>query len=238
MKIEKINDNQIKCTLTRSDLASHQLRISEIAYGTEKANGLFRDMMDKASLELGFELEDIPVSIEAIPVSMDCIILMITRLEEPSDADPELSGLTVLKELFGRDYSDDFPSSDTITDDLFPDMLSRPENYQQGPTALSGRTESGNRCLMSFESLDIVIEFVQQIADCPIQSSSLYRADDKSCYYLYLEFASKNSSYAYVSTAALEFGRPEPAYASRIACLKEHCEHLIEGDAVQKLSAI
>ena len=37
MKIEKINENQIRCTLTRQDLEDHQIRLSELAYGTEKA---------------------------------------------------------------------------------------------------------------------------------------------------------------------------------------------------------
>ena len=37
MKIEKISDNQIRCTLTRADLAERQLQLSELAYGTEKA---------------------------------------------------------------------------------------------------------------------------------------------------------------------------------------------------------
>ena len=45
MKIEKVNENQIRCTLTREDLASRELKISELAYGTEKAKSLFRDMM-------------------------------------------------------------------------------------------------------------------------------------------------------------------------------------------------
>ena len=43
MKIEKINDNQIKCTLNRSDLASRQIKLSELAYGTEKAKSLLQD---------------------------------------------------------------------------------------------------------------------------------------------------------------------------------------------------
>ena len=50
MKIEKINDNQIRCTLTREDLENHQIRISELAYGTEKAKKLFRDMMQQAHI--------------------------------------------------------------------------------------------------------------------------------------------------------------------------------------------
>lgn len=67
MKIEKISDNQIRCTLTRADLADRQLQLSELAYGTEKAKSLFRDMMQQAAFEFGFEAEDIPLMIEAIP---------------------------------------------------------------------------------------------------------------------------------------------------------------------------
>ena len=60
MKIEKLSDNQIRCTLTRADLAARQLQLSELAYGTEKAKSLFRDMMQQAAFEFGFEADDIP----------------------------------------------------------------------------------------------------------------------------------------------------------------------------------
>ena len=85
MKIEKINDNQIRCTLTREDLENHQIRISELAYGSEKAKKLFQDMMQQASYEFGFEAEDIPLMIEAIPLSADTIILIITKVEYPEE---------------------------------------------------------------------------------------------------------------------------------------------------------
>ena len=71
MKIEKVNDNQIRCTLTREDLAERQIKLSELAYGTEKAKMLFRDMMQQAAYEFGFEADDIPLMIEAIPLSAD-----------------------------------------------------------------------------------------------------------------------------------------------------------------------
>lgn len=91
MKIEKINDNQIRCTLNKYDLASRQIKISELAYGSDKAKMLFRDMMQQASAEFGFEAEDIPLMIEAIPISADCIVLMITKVEDPEELDTRFS---------------------------------------------------------------------------------------------------------------------------------------------------
>ncbi len=87
MKIEKINENQIRCTLTKEDLLSRELKLSELAYGTEKAKSLFRDMMQQAANEFGFEANDIPLMIEAIPLSTDSIILIITKVEDPEELD-------------------------------------------------------------------------------------------------------------------------------------------------------
>jgi len=91
MKIEKVNENQIRCTLTREDLADRQIKLSELAYGTEKAKSLFRDMMQQAAYECGFEAEDIPLMIEAIPLSADTIILIITKVEYPEELDTRFS---------------------------------------------------------------------------------------------------------------------------------------------------
>ena len=91
MKIEKVNEHQIRCTLTKEDLAKRQLKLSELAYGTEKAKSLFRDMMELASCEFGFEAEDIPLMIEAIPMNSECIVLIITKVENPEELDTRFS---------------------------------------------------------------------------------------------------------------------------------------------------
>ena len=91
MKIEKVNEHQIRCTLTREDLATRELKISELAYGTEKAKTLFRDMMRQAAYECGFEAEDIPLMIEAIPLNSECIVLIITKVEDPEELDTRFS---------------------------------------------------------------------------------------------------------------------------------------------------
>ena len=64
MKIEKVNDNQIRCTLTREDLDSRHLKLSELAYGTEKAKSLFREIMARGDYDFGFDAEDIALMIE------------------------------------------------------------------------------------------------------------------------------------------------------------------------------
>ena len=57
MKIEKINDSQIRCYLSGEDLAKRQLKLSELAYGSEKAKKLFQDLMQQAAFQFGFDAE-------------------------------------------------------------------------------------------------------------------------------------------------------------------------------------
>ena len=87
MKIERVNDNQIRCTLTEDDLKGRNLKISELAYGSDKARALFRDMLQQASAQLGFEVEDVPLMIEAIPLNGNCIVVLITKVDDPEELD-------------------------------------------------------------------------------------------------------------------------------------------------------
>jgi len=142
MKIERINDNQIRCTLTRSDLASRQLKLSELTTGSEKARELFREMMQEAYREYGFETDNIPLMIEAIPASADCLILIVTKVQNPEELDLRFSGLNGLSEDTGSqnlpfDEEDDFDKGDDLFDPLpvggqaeleMPDISDKKEN--------------------------------------------------------------------------------------------------------------
>lgn len=114
MKIEKINENQIRCTLTKQDLAERQIKLSELAYGTEKVKMLFRDMMQQAAYEFGFEAEDIPLMIEAIPMSADTIVLVVTKVEYPEELDTRFSK-----------FSD--PDSEYLEEDMLLSDMQNPQ---------------------------------------------------------------------------------------------------------------
>lgn len=137
MKIERISENQIRCTLNKADLADRDLRLSELAYGTDKAKSLFRDMMQQASYELGFEAEDIPLMIEAIPVNQDCLILVITKVEDPEELDTRFSKFSnpisidmTAEEDYDSDHSSHLEEADDETDTSEKDETSEEQNQK------------------------------------------------------------------------------------------------------------
>lgn len=122
MKIEKINENQIRCTLNKYDLASREIKLSEFAYGTEKAKSLFRDMMQQASYEYGFEVDDHPLMIEAIPLSSDSIILNISKVEDPDELDTRFSKFSPAYDE-SDDINDSIDDYDEDSDDSADEII-------------------------------------------------------------------------------------------------------------------
>lgn len=102
MKIERINDNQIRCTLTGQDLAERHLQLSELAYGSDNAKQLFQEMIQQASYELGFEADDLPLMIEAVPLSGGSLMLNVTKVEYPEELDTRFSNFTPSHDSFGQ----------------------------------------------------------------------------------------------------------------------------------------
>ena len=125
MKIEKISETQIRCTLTKEDLLRRQLKISELAYGSEKARVLFREMMQQASYEFGFEAEDIPLMVEAIPLSTESVILVITKVEYPEELDTRFSRFSDEPEETDPDYADNMRRPEPEGADSVLDLFRR-----------------------------------------------------------------------------------------------------------------
>ncbi len=117
MRIEKINENQIRCTLSREDLEQRNIKLSEFAYGTPKARTLFKEMMRWASYKFGFEAEDIPLVIEAVPVSSDGIILIVTKIPYPDELDTRFSSFADLSDITptSGDYDEDYEDIDDLS---------------------------------------------------------------------------------------------------------------------------
>ena len=103
MKIEKINDRQIRCVLTKEDLETRKIRLSELVCGGEKARGLLRDMVIRAARELNFSFNNNPLMIEAVPSGKDQLVLIITRVDDPKELDSRFKQFSGLGEKAKKD---------------------------------------------------------------------------------------------------------------------------------------
>lgn len=248
MKIEKINDNQIKCTLNKSDLASREIKISELAYGTDKAKDLFRDMMQQASYEFGFEAEDIPLMIEAIPVSSDCIVLLITKVEDPEELDTRFSKFA--PSIEDSEDNDDFDDTEGSNDvlDIISDMtnfISKIKDSVSNSTVSEDTSAKENsetnreiftRCY-SFSKLDDVISACEYASGLFNEKSSLYKTPD-SKYYLIFTASQRTPELISMCNIFSEYSEKVKITFFSEAYFAEHYECIISENAIQKLSKL
>ena len=257
MKIEKVNEQQIRCTLTREDLANRELKISELAYGTEKAKTLFRDMMRQAAYECGFEAEDIPLMIEAIPLNSECIVLIITKVEDPEELDTRFSKFAPSVHE-DEDYDDD--TEDLI--DVFSEgadevlnmlrKMSVSDIPESPAKAVSSAGEASQRSavkenphtqpssqLFSFATLHDVTRLARVAAPTYKGVSTLYKDETNGSYLLLIGSNMQSAAeYNRVCNLMSEYGKPEKAVMSAKAYLEEHYEPLIKDHAIEALAQI
>lgn len=166
MKLEKLNDNQIRCTLNKSDLDKRELRLSELAYGSAKARALFRDMIQQASIELGFEADNIPLMIEAIPISNECLVLVVTKVEDPDELDTRFSRFSTPfdDEDTEEDYSPNVIDADISDADTFDEeSLSFGDSLEED-LSFDSSSDKGTDRQTADDALDLIAPFTQAIA--------------------------------------------------------------------------
>lgn len=263
MKIEKVNENQIRCTLTREDLADRQLKLSELAYGTEKAKTLFRDMMQQAAYECGFEAEDIPLMIEAIPLSADTIILIITKVEYPEELDTRFSQFApgepeddVKDEYAGEESDKVFEAAGA--DDILDLVRKLQEQNRSKEPAAQGNDfiplEKAVRKkakaekeplvvditkLFVFDELDEVNRLARVLKGFYNGCNVLYKNKLNRKYYLIISKSQHTpEEFNKVCNILAEYAHQEKYSSAIRAYFEEHYELILKEDALQTLSKI
>lgn len=263
MKIEKVNDHQIRCTLTREDLADRELKLSELAYGTEKAKDLFRDMMQQASFEFGFEAEDIPLMIEAIPLNSECIVLIITKVEDPDELDTRFS-------KFAPSVHEDDSTLDEVLDTIAEgaddvlDLFKKIQNGKTGTTSaeddasLADNSSQGNRSsfkkalqrklsdsapteltrIYSFTSLREVTGLSHVLSGYYNGTNSLYKQKEGSYILVLSKSGHTPVEFNKICNILSEYGTCLKSVPASEAYLEEHFEPIVKNTALQSLSCI
>ena len=255
MKIERINENQIRCTLTSFDLSSRNLNLGELAYGSEKARGLFREMIQKASNEVGFDAEDIPLMVEAIPLSGESVMLVITKIEDPEELDTRFSKFSPLSEdgvenLWGGLANELLEGADGLMELFKQNMLaanapaaSDTATLQTPDASADGTSSDGVPSIQTriyrFGNLDQISDAARAALPLGNVASKLYKKPGTSQYYLVLssQFADP-VVFSRVCNLLAEYGEKIRTDAAGEAYYQEHFEVIIGADALQKLALI
>ena len=241
MKIEKINDNQIRCTLTKADLEQREIRLSELAYGSAKTRSLFRDMMQQAFDDFGFDANEAPLMIEAIPLSSDVIVLIISKVDSPDELDTRFSRFTQVTENADSDTGSSEDNGALL--DLDEMLKQIPTSAKKEDRAAAGaqkqKADVENVRLFSFTNLDAAIHLSHLLGDFYRGNNTIYKDPASGIFRLVLRQSDHSvSEFNRVSHLVAEYLTPERYSPGAEAYFKEHLTLFLPGQALQTLSEI
>ena len=243
MTIERLSDTQIRCTLNKQDLQERQLQLSELFYGSEKAKALFRDLVQMASYECGFETEDMPLMIEAIPVDADCLVLVVTKVEDSEELDSRFSNFTPFAE---KEQHSEQPPVQAFADEIlnyfaqFKDLLNKKaDELSKHPEHTAVTTTEPLVKAYVFDTLQRVSSFAAVVAPRYHGTAALYRNTTDETYYLLLGMADHTAEdFNKFCNIASEYGRSAPAGKASLLYYKEHFTPVNDSDILGTLSKL
>lgn len=261
MRIERINENSISCTLTSFDLSVRNLNIRELAYGSEKAKKLFDEMMTKAGSEVGFHAENTPIMIEAIPLSSDSIKLIISKVPNPEELDARFSRFTQNPNLkkeaenwLNRITAALLEGTDGLAGEIKKlaqeqeDSSAKPVNASDNGGENSGTdgssdSSSGSQSVtefraFAFDDLDVVIEACKASSAFNVKSK-LYKNPVSGQYVLaIMNPDSESDDFAKACNIVAEYGRMIKTVQNTLSYYEEHYGVIVKQDAIQKLASV
>ena len=211
MKIEKVSDTQLKLTLTKADLAERDIQLEDLIRPSEKTQQLFRDIMEQAMDECDFITENTPLMVEAVPVGMDGIMIIVTKIDNKENAETGIHLFNDAKDL---------------------------RRYRKKPLASveSKGSEEGDLLIYSFAALDDVIDVSIRLNALFHGTSALYKYNER--YFLVLQGNTYNSEETIDDLELIleEYGTKHISSVLSRYFLAEHGEVIIAEKAVRSLA--
>jgi len=246
MKIERISDNQIKFILTQDDLSHRNMQLSELSYGSAKAQELFREIMQRAAGECDFHTSsETPLIIEAIPVSRDGIMVIVTKVANPSELDQRF-GFPPLP-MFGQrnqnpqhghhpNHPPHHPPAHPNNAPPYPPYTAsqgQPQPYNFGNPQNNRPPQPYKQSIFEFKDLDTVADACTRISGAYIGTNALYKYDGK--YYLAID-NDKTPLPQAQENALKEYGSKFSNMETSALFLKEHGDIVVHENAVGVLA--
>lgn len=243
MKIERIDDNSIALFLNSEELRNRNLKLSDLAYGSEKARNLLVEMMGFAKNEIGFT-PDAPLAVETVPLKDGDIKLIITKIFNPDELDARYSRFTPFK-------NEKIPFSIMqmleSTIDKFEEALKQGNtkgiNEVNNIEKLEIRKESNQISIFEFSDIDKASDACKNVNSYNY-NSVFYKDEKNKKFYLVISIKGNLSKdiieeYYKVCNVLAEYGiRIRGKEEINKAYYEEHFKIIIKDDAVMKLSKL
>lgn len=246
MKIERIDDNTIKCFISCEEMAEHNVEYTDFLSRTEKAQEFMHEIIRRAHEEVGYKPPKFAFEMQIMLVPEQGMVLTFSE-KEPFDIHDKGkvdAFLEHLKDFVGKlsEHKENLESGGAL-DELFKAASLAKGNEQptkdEIPVAVDKKTKIDkadeiNEAIFAFASLAQVMDFADSLPANIRITSELYKMNGD--YFMHItKGGASYDRYSKVCVVALEFAELYRAGNGCDEVLKEYGELLINEKAIKKL---
>ena len=213
MKIEKVNENQLRLTLTFQDLAERGIRLEDFIRPSDHTQALFREIMGQALEEYDFISENTPLMVEASPIAGEGISILITKVEQGEHMEKAVQKL--------RSFT----------------PQTTKESALKQKQAAKNSSEKEMLLLYTFDTLDDVIHLAIRLNGNCHGQNALYRYNQKLYFAVHLDATLSDEAYQRTEAILGEYGKKLTTPPLGETFLREHGEMVLAADAIGTLAA-
>lgn len=240
MKIERVDENTIKCYISTEEMEKYQVEYTDFLSRTDKAQELMRTIMRQAKDEVGYRPPKFAFEMQIMMVPDQGMVLTFTE-KEPFDTGDQAKMETFINSL--KDFVEKLGKQKEKLEngDPIPPFLGggapAQTPVQPAQPAANGELPPDYKVLeavFAFATISQIMDFVEILPPNTRIRSALYKMGET--YYLHIQQGTASyDRYSRVCVRALEFGDLYRADKGCDEMLKEHGECLIAEKAVRKL---
>ena len=228
MRFQKINDNVIRCYITKEEMISRGVDIEDLMADRTKAEDFLRYILQQAHYEVDFNVTGEALNVQMSVMQGGDITLMISD-------DQNMAIRAMLDQLreklkgFQKELSDAAGKGNKLAEDIIAATRKALEEASEDDPIefkLWAEMSSIDKCLAMAKALP-------QNADC---KSKMYKYDDR--YYIMLDFVQTKRQIASSVFVVAEYSDHIILEEEGVGVITEHGELIIPQDAVTKLAQV
>lgn len=266
MEFIRVNDHMIKCLISEADMDQYDISIEDFFSRSENAMEFLHEIVKQAEQEVDYRPEGPLTSLQIAPIPDKGIAIFLTEkpqidlktilqslkkgagIEIPDDIMDKIEQCTPKEqaEFFGRfmeNVHKEVEKNMVWGNSVEPKAEGAKELYKgkgREKNILNSLETPSNleRKIFAFDNVTDVLRYAEVVEMPGDVGSSLYKDQDHGTYYLIVERRQVSvETLAGVYLTAYEYGHFVSEKEEHIHFIKEHCECVIERNAIQKMKS-
>ena len=233
MKFTKIDENTVRCVITKEEMESYNLEIEDFIKKDKKVKDFVELLIDKACDEVGYEHSQGMMQLQLQPLpKMGLAITFSSRDVTPEELTEEITA-RIGEEIAGKIFDRTGESKEKGSNNKSDEMISFLEKKEKKTKKIAEEEKIPDLYICKFETLLALGTFCKQVPKHFYVKGSVYKEEHGDAYYLVIEAARcKKEKFLFVCRLAMEFSYLDSCSGTRFAFLDEQCTCLARENAI------